>query len=35
MAIVYRGRVKCSFVQRLPEERRERLLAAQWESVKK
>lgn len=28
-------RVKCSFVQRLPEERRGRLLAAQWESAKK
>jgi GTP pyrophosphokinase len=28
-------RVKCNFVQRLPEERRGRLLAAQWESIKK
>jgi GTP pyrophosphokinase len=28
-------RIKCNFVQRLPEERRARLLAAQWEAGKK
>lgn len=28
-------RAKCGFVQRLPEERRKRLLAAQWEPTKK